>query len=131
MRVCLCCKEEEIEYKFIMKSFIQSNQSILKYSLLLMIIIPFFGLNLFLNFIGNILLVLFLIPLLLLIVAIIGFSSIKSKVSTCSHCGTLSLGNSKTCINCGADLDNTNFNENQIFKNPSERTIDVNAEEIK
>ena len=96
-----------------------------------MIIIPFFGLNLFLNFVGNILLVLFLIPLLLLIVAIIGFSSIKSKVSTCSHCGTLSLGNSKTCINCGADLDNTNFNENQIFKNPSERTIDVNAEEIK
>ena len=59
-----------------------------------------------------------------------GFNSYKSKINTCSNCGTISLGLSETCMNCGADLENIN-KKNQLDKMPSESTIDVKAEEIK
>ena len=73
---------------------------------------------------------LFLIPLLLLLLVIIGFNSYKSKINTCSNCGTISIGLSSNCINCGADLKNTTKN-NQMDDKPSESTIEVKAEEIK
>ena len=59
-----------------------------------------------------------------------GFNSYKSKINTCSNCGTISLGLSETCMNCGADLKNIN-KKNQLDKKPGESTIDVKAEEIK
>ena len=73
---------------------------------------------------------LFLIPLLLLLLVFIGFNSYKSKINTCSKCGTISLGLSSTCVNCGADLKNTS-KDNQLYNKPSESTIEVTAEEIK
>ena len=93
-------------------------------------LIPIFGINFFINFLGNILLLLFLIPLLLIILVFIGFNSYKSKINTCSNCGAISLGLNETCMNCGADLDNIH-KKNQLNKKPSESTIDVKAEEIK
>jgi uncharacterized OB-fold protein len=51
-------------------------------------------------------------------------------VNACNNCGTISLGLSDTCINCGATLENE-IKENQIDKKPSESTIEVKAEEIK
>ena len=59
-----------------------------------------------------------------------GFNSYKSKISTCSSCGAISLGLTETCMNCGADLKKISKN-NQLDKKPSESTIDVKAEEIK
>ena len=59
-----------------------------------------------------------------------GFNSYKSKINTCSNCGTISLGISRTCMNCGADLENIS-NKNQLNKKPSESTIEVKAEEVK
>ena len=82
------------------------------------------------SFLGNILLLLFLIPLLLVILIFIGFNSYKSKINACSNCGAISFGLSKTCMNCGADLENIN-KKNQLDEKPSESTIDVKAEEIK
>ena len=94
-------------------------------------IIPFFGFNFFISFVGNILLLLFLIPLLFLVVLLfMGFNSYKSKINTCSNCGAVSLGLNETCMSCGADLENIS-NTNQLDKKPSESTIDVKAEEIK
>ena len=61
----------------------------------------------------------------------IGFNSYKSKINTCSNCGAISLGLSETCMNCGADLENTTSKKNQLNKKPSESTIEVEAEEIK
>ena len=72
----------------------------------------------------------FLIPLLLLLLVIIGFNFYKSKINTCSNCGVISLGLSETCINCGADLEDINKRD-QLDKKPSESTIEVKAEEIK
>jgi len=113
-----------------MNYFLKANKNLLTYSLILLIIIPIFGLNFFINFLGNILLLLFLIALLLLILVFIGFNSYKSKINTCNSCGAISLGFSENCINCGADLENIS-NNSQFNKKPSESTIEVKAEEIK
>ena len=113
-----------------MNYFLKVNKNILVYSVIALILIPIFGINFFISFLGNILLLLFLIPILLLILVFIGFNSYKSKINTCSSCGAISLGLSETCINCGANLDNTS-NNSQFNKKPGESTIEVKAEEVK
>ena len=113
-----------------MNYFLKTNKNFLTYSLIILIVIPFFGINFFISLLGNILLLLFLIPLLLVILVFIGFNSYKSKINTCNNCGVISLGLSKTCMNCGANLEDIN-NNNQFAKKPSESTIEVEAEEIK
>ena len=113
-----------------MNNFLKANKNLLTYTFMIFIIIPIFGVNFFLSFLGNILLLLFLVPLLLLLLVFMGINTYKSKINTCSNCGTISLGFSDTCMNCGANLNNT-IKENQIDKKPSESTIEVKAEEIR
>ena len=113
-----------------MNDFLKVNKTILTYSLILLIVIPIFGINFLISFLGNILLLLFLIPLLIFLLIFIGFNFYKSKFNQCSNCGAISLGLSDTCINCGADLNDIN-KRNQFDKKPSESTIEVRAEEIK
>ena len=113
-----------------MNNFIKVNRNILTYSLIVLIVIPIFGINFLISFLGNLLLLLFLIPLLILLLVFIGFNSYKSKLNQCSECGSISLGLSDTCINCGANLNDIS-KRNQFDKKPSERTIEVKAEEIK
>ena len=112
-----------------MNNLLKVNKNILTYSLILLILIPFFGFNFFISLLGNILLLIFLIPLLLLILVIIGFNSYKSKISTCSNCGAMSFGSNKTCMNCGEDFNENKIN--QLNNKPSESTIEVKAEEVK
>ena len=113
-----------------MNDFIKVNKTILTYSLILLIVIPIFGINFLISFLGNVLLILFLIPLLILLLVFIGFNSYKSKFNQCNECGAISLGLSDTCISCGANLNDIN-KRNQFDKKPSESTVDVKAEEIK
>ena len=113
-----------------MNYFLNANKNLLTYSLILLIIIPIFGINFFISFLGNILLLLFLIPLLLIILVSIGFNSYKSKIKTCKSCGAISLGLSKTCMNCGTNLENIS-QKNQFDIKPSESTIEIKAEEVK
>ena len=113
-----------------MNYFLKANKNLLTYSLIILIVVPIFGINFFISFLGNILLLLFLIPLLLVILFFIGFNSYKSKINTCETCGAMSLGLSETCMNCGANLENIS-NDNQSNIKPSESTIEVKAEEIK
>ena len=103
------------------------NKSFVTYSLVFLIVVPIFGFNFLINFVGNILLLIFLVPLLIFLMAFIGLNSLKSKVKTCSECGTINLDVNNTCMNCGADLDIKN---SKSFKNPSEATIEVKAEEV-
>ena len=110
--------------------FLKANKNLLTYSLILLIVIPIFGINFLISFLGNILLLLFLIPLLLVILVFISFNSYKSKINTCNSCGAISLGLSETCMNCGANLENIS-KINQLDQNPSESTIEVKAEEVK
>ena len=113
-----------------MNYFLKANKNLLTYSLILLFLVPFFGINFFISFLGNILLLLFLIPLLLVILVFIGFNSYKSKINTCNSCGAISLGVSENCMSCGANLENIS-NNNQFDKKPSESTIEVKAEEVK
>ena len=110
--------------------FLKANKNLFTYTLIILLLIPIFGINFFISFLGNLLLLLFLIPLLLLLLAFIGFNFYKSKINTCGNCGAISLGLSNTCTNCGEDLEGIS-KINQIYKNPSESTIEVQAEEIK
>ena len=113
-----------------MDYFLKANKNLLIYSLIVLIVIPIFGINFFVSLISNILLLLFLIPLLLLLVVFIGFNSYKSNIHTCSSCGSISLGLNDTCMNCGEEIKNIS-RKNQLYKKPSESTIEVQAEEIK
>ena len=112
-----------------MYSFLKANKNLLTYSLIIFIVIPIFGINFFISFFGNILLLLLLIPLLLVILVFIGFNYYKSKINTCNSCGAISLGLSETCMNCGANLENISDNK-QFDKKASESTIEVKAEEV-
>ena len=50
-------------------------------------------------------------------------------MNTCANCGTVSLGLSDTCINCGANFEDISKGK-KLDKKPSESIIDVKAEEI-
>ena len=113
-----------------MDYFLKGNKSLLTYTLVTFVIISIFGINFFISFLGNILLLLFLIPLFLLLILFIGLNSYKSKINTCNNCGAISLDLSDTCMNCGENLKDSN-KESKYDKNPSERTIEVKAEEVK
>ena len=113
-----------------MNSFLNVNKTFLTYSLIILIVIPIFGINFLITFVGNLLLLLFLVPVLILLLVFIGFNFYKSKINACSNCGVISLGLSETCMNCGADLKD-NSNKNKLDEKPSASTIDINAEEIK
>ena len=113
-----------------MNSFLKVNKNLITYTLIIIIVIPIFGINFLISFLGNILILLFLIPLLLLLLVFIGFNSFKSKINACSNCGAISLGLSNTCMNCGSDLNNISKRV-QFDKKPSESTIEVEAEEVK
>ena len=113
-----------------MNYFLRTNKIILTYTLIIFIILPIFGINFFIGILGNILLLLFLIPLFLLLLVFLGLNYYNSKINKCSNCGTISLGFSETCSNCGYNFSDIN-KTNQINKKPSESTIEVIAEEIK
>ena len=113
-----------------MNYFLKANKNLVTYSLILFIFLPILGINFLISLVGKIILLLFLIPILLLLLVFIGFNSYKSKIITCSNCGAISLNSSERCMNCGNNLDDTN-KINQLHKNPSESTIEVQAEVIK
>ena len=112
-----------------MNYFLRANKKLLTYSIIIFLVVPIFGINFLMSFLGNILILFVLIPLLFLIVVVIGFNYYKSKIDTCSNCGAISLGLSETCMNCGAKLNISK--KNQIDKKPSESVVEIKAEEIK
>ena len=126
----LCHSIFLLQAKNSMNNFLKVNKTFITYFLIIILVIPFFGISFFMSLLGNVLLLLFLIPLLLLILVLIGFNSYKSKINTCSDCGAISFDFNETCVNCGANLEDFS-NRNQLEKKPSESTIEVKAEEIK
>ena len=113
-----------------MSYFLKANKNLITYSLLILVIIPIFGINFLISLVGNILLLIFLIPILLLLLFFIGFNSFKSKINKCRNCGAISFTSSESCMNCGADLVDIST-RNKSVKKPSESTIEIQAEEIK
>ena len=112
-----------------MNSFLKTNKNLLTYSIILLLVVPIFGFKFLISFFGNILLLLFLIPLLLILIAFLSFNFIRAKIKICDKCGTISFGSNDTCMNCGSYINEENIN--QLQTKPSETTIEVKAEEIK
>tara|TARA_B100001121_G_C18681077_1_gene618565 strand:- start:466 stop:789 length:324 start_codon:yes stop_codon:yes gene_type:complete len=106
------------------------SKNFFTYVIIILLIIPIFGLNFVLNFIGNIFLLIFLVPLLIFIVGLLVFNSLKTNTQICSNCGLTILGNNDNCIYCGTSLENNQI-KSEISKTPSDNIIEVEAEEIK
>ena len=113
-----------------MNYFLKANKDLLIYSSIILVLIPILGIKFLISFLGNIILLIFLIPILLLLLAFLGLKFYNSRIDTCSNCGAISFGLNQTCVNCGADLKNIS-ETNKLDKNPSESTIEVKAEEVK
>ena len=106
------------------------NKNLFTYGFISFLIIFFFGFNFLISLLGNILILLFLTPILLVGITFLGINYFKSKFKVCTNCGTTIIGDSESCFNCGS-----NFSETEKDKNYSEdagnKTIEIEAEEIK
>ena len=113
-----------------MNYLLKANKNLLIYFLVIVLVIPILGIKFILSFLGNILILFFLIPALIFLLMLIGFNYYKSKINVCDNCGAISLGLSENCNNCGANLVKIN-NKDPVDKKPSESIIEIKAEEIK
>ncbi len=105
------------------------NKSLVTYSIISFLIIFFFGFNFLFSLLGNILILLFLTPLLLIVLAFLGINSLKSKFKVCTNCGTTLISESESCLYCGSSFSEIDNNKN-YSEDASSETIEIEAEEI-
>ena len=106
------------------------SKNFLTYSIIILLIIPIFGMNFIINFIGNIFLLIILVPLFLFIIAILVLSTLKKNSQVCANCGLTSIGNNENCIYCGGPLSNDEI-KNDTNNTTTDTIIEIEAEEIK
>ena len=105
------------------------NNSLITYSIVSFLIVFFFGFNFLLSLLGNILILLFFVPILFIILAFLGINSFKSKFKVCTNCGTTLISESERCLYCGSNFTKIENNKN-YSENASNETIEIDAEEI-
>ena len=105
------------------------NKSLFTYGIVAFLIIFFFGFNFLLSLLGNILILLFLTPLLLIGIVFLGINSFKTKLKVCTNCGATILGDGESCLYCGSNIIE-NENHNNLSADASSKTIEIEAEEI-
>ena len=106
------------------------NKSLVTYSIISFLIIFFFGFNFLFSLLGNILILLFLIPVLIIIIAFLTINSFKSKFKVCTNCGTTIISSNDTCLYCGSNFSDIDNNKN-YSEEAGSKTIEIEAEEIK
>ena len=106
------------------------QNKLIPYSLIFILIIPLFGLNFLIGLLGNILLLIVLVPLLIIILGFLGLNSFKSSINLCENCGSTFIGNNDNCPNCDfKSIKNIQKDDNLSF-DASNKTIEIKAEEI-
>ena len=105
------------------------SKNVITYSIISFLIISFFGFNFLFSLLGNILILLFLTPILFIGIAFLGINSLKSKLKVCTNCGNTIIGDGKSCLYCGSNLSEIENNKNYSDDAGSE-TIEIEAEEI-
>ena len=105
------------------------NKSLVTYIIISFLIIFFLGFNFLLSLLGNILILLFLTPILLIVIAFLTLNSFKSKFKICANCGRAMISDNESCFYCGSNFSATDNNKNYSEDAGSE-TIEVEAEEI-
>ena len=106
------------------------NKSLVTYSIISFLIISFFGFNVLFSLLGNILILLFLTPILLVIISFLGINAFKLNLNKCDNCGSNIIGNQEICLYCGYNLNKKDNTKNSII-DASREIIEIDAEEIK
>ena len=106
------------------------NKNLVTYSIISFLIIFFFGFNFLFSLLGNILIILFLTPILLLVIAFLIITSFRSKFKVCTNCGSTMLREGESCLYCGSNF--SKIEKERIYtEDASSETIEIEAEEIK
>ena len=105
------------------------NKNLVTYSIISFLIIFFFGFNFLLSLLGNILILLFLTPLLLVAIAFLGINYFKSKLKVCTNCGAAMMGEGENCLYCLSNLNDIKTSAN-FSEDAGSETIEIEAEEI-
>ena len=105
------------------------NKSLVTYSIISFLIISFFGFNFLFHLLGNILILLFLTPILLIFIAFLGINSFKSKFRVCKNCGQSMVSEGVSCLYCGSSF-STIENNKKYSDDAGSETIEIEAEEI-
>ena len=105
------------------------NKSLITYIIISFLIIFFFGFNFLFSLLGNILILLFLTPILLIVIAFLIINSFKSKFKSCTNCGRTMISDSESCLYCGFNFSEIDNNKN-YSEDASSETIEIEAEEI-
>ena len=71
---------------------------LIPYTLIFVLIIPLFGFNFLIGLLGNILLLIFLIPLLILGIGLLGLNFFKSNIKICENCGSTIMLKNDDCL---------------------------------
>ena len=74
-----------------MNYFLKANKNFLLYSLIILIVIPIFGINFFISFSWKYPTTFIFNSSVIIILVFIGFNSYKSKINTCNSCGAISF----------------------------------------
>ena len=106
------------------------QNKLIPYSLIFILIIPLFGLNFLIGLLGNILLLIFLVPLLILILGFLFLNTFKSSINSCENCGTTFIGNNGNCPYCDFKSIENIQKDDDLSSDASNKTIEVKAEEI-
>tara|TARA_Y100000589_G_scaffold54254_1_gene45066 strand:+ start:562 stop:888 length:327 start_codon:yes stop_codon:yes gene_type:complete len=106
------------------------QNKLIPYSLIIILIIPIFGINFLMGLIGNILLLIFLVPLLALGLGLLGLNLFKSNIKFCNNCGSTILGTNNSCTYCDYVSINNLEKNNDLSSDASEKIIEIKAEEI-
>ena len=105
------------------------QNKLIPYSLIFILIIPLFGLNFLIGLIGNILLLIFLVPLLIIGIGLLSLNSFKSNINLCENCGSNFIGSKETCPYCGYETIK-NIQKDNLSSDASNKIIEIKAEEI-
>ena len=106
------------------------ENKLITFSIIFILIIPLFGLKFLIGVIGNILLLIILVPTLLLVIGFLGLNSFKSSIKVCDNCGSAILGNNDNCPYCGYEQMRSSGIVDDNTTDASSKTIEIKAEEI-
>ena len=106
------------------------QNKLIPYSLIFILIIPLFGFKFLIGLFGNILLLILLIPLLLIGLGLLSFSTFNSNIQVCDNCGSTFIGNKSNCPYCGSQSITDNQSDKDNLSEASNKIIEIEAEEI-
>jgi len=106
------------------------QNKLIPYSLIFILIIPIFGFHFLIGLLGNILLLIVLVPLLILGIGLLGFNSLKTNITLCENCGSTFIGNNGNCPNCDYESVNNLKTDDDLSSDASNKIIEIKAEEI-